>query len=85
MRWKLMLLGVVTALLVFIVVAPMFTLQVTVTMPPGAASPQPHEAQTFGGGIIFAIDALIVMAILALAAWIARRIVQQARGNSSAR
>jgi hypothetical protein len=80
MPWKLAALAVATGLVIFLLVAPVFTLRVTVDMPPGAPAPPAQQVQAMGSAVIITLDAIVVALVLAGAGWIAFRIVRGA-GN----
>jgi hypothetical protein len=77
MRWKLTLLGVATAALLFLLIAPIKTIKIVVEFPTSAVRPIPaHEVAPW---VTYGVYAVIVLTILAAAAWIAWRIVKSNR------
>ena len=79
MWWKLGGLATLAALLTFIIAAPLFSLRVTGSMPPGVVPPPPQQVQTVGSGIMIVAGLIAITLILGLAIWLARRILRRQR------
>lgn len=79
MWWKLGALGAVTALVLFVLLAPMTTVTVRVDIPPGVASASAGRIQTDAGIALWVIEAILVAAVLMIAAFIGWLIVRHAR------
>jgi hypothetical protein len=86
MWWRLSVLGAVTAALLFLVLAPIATMSVTVDMPPlppGArAIPSAGEVKAVAAAAGWIAEAALVTAILGVAGWLAWRIVRHHRISS---
>ena len=67
MWWKLGALGVVTTVVLFVLLAPMMTVTVRMKLPPGASA-NVGQIQTDAGVTIWAIEAVLVGAVLMIAA-----------------
>ncbi|MEO8927481.1 MAG: hypothetical protein ABI306_10010 [Caulobacteraceae bacterium] len=82
MRWKLGVLGFLVALAVFILIAPLPTMKVTVNLPRGAEPPTAHAIASFATTAIYVGAAVIMVVILVIAALLARRIIRDHRDSS---
>ncbi len=79
MRWKLVVLALATALLIFVLVAPVFTIHVKLDLPPGVSPPPASQVQEVGKDVAVVGEVIVVAVILGAAGWIARRIVRHHR------
>jgi len=79
MRWKLLGLAAGTALLIFLVVSPVFTVHVTIQLPSGTTPPPVDKVQAVGAGVVIALSLAVTALICAAAGWIATRIVRHDR------
>ena len=84
MWWRLGVLAAVTGALVFFVIAPIFTVSIHVDLPPGIPPPAPasDETETFVRAMIWVTEGVFVAVILAVAGWIAWRIVRRHRDSN---
>lgn len=81
-RWKLGGLGLLTAVLIFIIVAPLISLRVSVDLPPGAVAPSRGGAEAGATTAIWVVCTGLVFAVVALAAWMARRMIRGHRKSN---
>jgi hypothetical protein len=88
MWWKLAGLALVAIVLVFVIVSPIptQTVEVTVDLPPGATIKPGdlhlNQVQKAASVAAYGVEAALVGAVLAVSAWIARRIVRKHRQAS---
>ena len=87
MWWKLGVLAAVTAALLFVLFAPIFTMTVKVDLPPAAHSVSASQVsigrvQPFAEGALWFAEVAVVTGILGAAGWIARGIVRRHRTSN---
>jgi len=76
MWWRLSVLGVATASIVAILIAPVLAVKVKLELPPGvetSATPTPHQMAM----VVVGLDFLVVAFIIGIAFWVARLIVRR--------
>jgi hypothetical protein len=73
-------LGAITVALLFLIIAPITTVSITLDMPPPHAVSRQILAP--GAGAIWIIEALVATPILGVAGWIAWRIVRRYRNSN---
>ncbi len=79
MWWKLGALAAVTAAILFFLLAPTATMTVKVDLPPEAHRVSVTQVQSVVEGTIWITEAVMVVAVLGIAGWIAWRIVRHHR------
>jgi hypothetical protein len=82
MWWKLGALGVVTAFVLFVLLAPMMTVTIRVDLPPGPARASAGQIQTDAGLTLWVVEAALVAVVLAISTFIGWRIVRRARNSN---
>ncbi len=83
MWWKLGSLATLTTVLIFILVTPLFTIQVKVDVPPGVTPLPADQVQAVGSAVAIAADAVVVVLVFAGSFWLWRRIVRRHRTGPS--
>jgi hypothetical protein len=80
MRWRLCGLGLLGAILIFVIIGPSMSISVKIEMPgmPTTA----HQAETIVMLLIYAIQATLVGAVLLVGVVLARRIIRRHRTSN---
>ena len=82
MWWRLGVLAAVTGALLLLLLAPMATVAIKVDLPPGSPSVSTSQVQIVAEQMVWNAVTFVVAAILAIAGWIAWRIVRRHRASN---
>jgi hypothetical protein len=82
MGWKLGCVAVIATAVLAILLWPTRTITISIDLPPGVDAPPPSQIETISPFVTMAVSALMVAVVVAIAGWVAWRIVRHHRPGS---
>ncbi|WP_165184817.1 hypothetical protein [Caulobacter soli] len=81
-KWKLVGLAFLALVVVFYLIVPLFTIQVTIKMPPGTTDAVPQDINRIATWIVVGLVLTFALAALGAIAWVVRHVLlRQQRPN----
>ena len=76
-QWKLAALAFLALLVIFFLIVPLATIQVTVKMPPGTTDATPQAVNRIATGIVIGLVLTFAVTALGTIAWVVRHVLRR--------
>ncbi len=82
-KWKLAVLAFLALGVIFYLIVPLFTVQVTVDMPPGTADAAPQDINRVATWIVIGVILAFAATALGVIAWVVRHVLQRSQRSDA--